>query len=117
MRLELAKIEAKTGSGEIEFAAPAGAKFEMSAKSRRGGVENDYGAPLTESSHDRSGIIAGVVGTGGPRIVLETGRGEIRVRKASELERPPAPPKPAGPGKLPAEAPVAPRPPLERSMQ
>jgi DUF4097 and DUF4098 domain-containing protein YvlB len=110
------KMEAKTNAGEIELVLPSAARFELAAKTRRGEIENDYGSPLLKTSEDRGGTLSGNVG-GGPRLLLETDRGEIRVRKSddrfvtSEVERPAEamPPPPASPPKSPV--------PLQRSVQ
>jgi DUF4097 and DUF4098 domain-containing protein YvlB len=108
------KMAAKTNAGEIELILPTAAKFELAAKTRRGDIENDYGAPLRTSSEERGGTLSGSVGSG-PRLELETDRGEIRVRKSDErfetreVEKPAeaVPPPPAAPPAVP----------LQRSVQ
>jgi hypothetical protein len=112
-RTPLPKMDIETRSGNILLALPDGAKFELTAVAKRGGVENEYGDPLrvvAESGRDRdhAATLAGVVGQG-PRIKLTTGRGTLTVRKASGSETglrtppPPAPPKPPAPSRLPVD--------------
>lgn len=117
VRPAMSKIDAKTNAGEIELVLPLAAKFDLAAKTKRGDVENDYGSPLQTRSEGRGSTLTGNVGNG-PNLVLQTDRGQIRVRKSGErfetLEPPPAP--------KPAEAPLvtpAPKAPvtLERSVQ
>jgi DUF4097 and DUF4098 domain-containing protein YvlB len=110
------KMEAKTNAGEIELVLPTAAKFELAAKTRRGDVENDYGSPLMKKEEDRGGNLSGNVGNG-PRLLLETDRGEIRVRKSDDRFLTNEPQKPAE--ALPPSPPTSPLPPvpLQRSVQ
>ena len=109
----IGKLSAVTRAGNVELILPAAAKFALDARTRRGELTNDYGAPLRETSEGRGGSLAGSVGAG-PRLLLETDRGDIRVRKVEgrpapvEVEKPlePAPP-------TPPRTPL----PLERSVQ
>lgn len=110
------KMEAKTNAGEIELILPTAARFELAAKTRRGEIENDYGSPLLKKSEERGGTLSGNVG-GGPRLQLETDRGEIRVRKSDDRFVTSDTPKPAE--AIPAVPPAPPIPPipLQRSVQ
>jgi hypothetical protein len=102
-----------TKAGDVELVLPAAAKFAIAARTRRGEVTNDYGPPLRMANEERGGSLEGSTGDG-PRVVLETDRGDIRVRKGEgrpapvEVEKPlePAPP-------TPPRTPL----PLERSVQ
>lgn len=111
----LAKMDIETRSGNILMAMPEGAKFDLTALTKRGEVENEYGEPLrvvAVVSRDRNhgATLAGVVGQG-PQVKLTTGRGSITVRKASGAESgrrlppvtPPAPPRPPAPARLPVD--------------
>ena len=114
VRTAVGKMDAKTNAGEIELVLPLAAKFEISAKTRRGEIENDYGSPLQVKGEERGATLSGSVG-GGPRLALETDRGTIRIRKSGERFESSEAPKPA-------EAPLAPVVPkapvtLERSVQ
>jgi DUF4097 and DUF4098 domain-containing protein YvlB len=98
MRTPLSKMEVETRAGNVELALPAGARFDLKATTRRGEVQNDYGAPLRGESggegKNRGESLTGAVGPG-PEVRILTHRGRVVVRKGSaelELERPPAPP-------------------------
>lgn len=110
------KMAAKTNAGEIELILPSAAKFELAAKTRRGVIEDDYGAPLRKSNEERGGTLSGSVGSG-PRLELETDRGQIRVRKSDQRFVPKEVEKPAE--AIPAIPPTPPAPPvpLQRSVQ
>lgn len=107
------KMEAKTNAGEIELILPTAAKFDLAAKTRRGDIENDYGAPLLKKSEERGGTLSGSVGSG-PRLLLETDRGEIRVRKSDDRLGTSDAPKPA---EAIPPTPALPPIPLQRSVQ
>lgn len=100
------RIEAKTDNGSVDLVIPAGAKFDLTAATKRGEINNDYGSPLRLESEGRTATLRGT--TGGPAIHLETSRGGITVRRAGQgdapasrsvlpkrVAEPPAPPVPA----------------------
>jgi DUF4097 and DUF4098 domain-containing protein YvlB len=99
----LSKMNVKTRSGNIEFAPPASAKFELKATTSRGEIENDFGPPLkmdgdSGSKHRKDAVLTGSVGQG-PTITLVTDRGNVTVRKGTgepsgALAMPPKPPAP-----------------------
>lgn len=72
------QMDVHTGSGNIELAIPAGAKFDLRASTDRGEVHNEYGAPLNVNISAHGGEIVGNLG-GGPPVHLESSRGAIRV--------------------------------------
>jgi hypothetical protein len=100
-----------TKAGDVELVLPAAAKFALAARTRRGEVTNDYGPPLRMTNEERGGSLEGSAG-GGPRVVLETDRGDIRVRKGEGLPAPAMVEKPLDPPAPPA-TPL----PLQRSVQ
>ncbi len=113
------KIEARTRSGDIDLALPAGVKFDLRASTDRGAAHNDYGSPLTVDENNRGATISG--SGGGPEIRLETARGSLTVRKASGTEDvtfPDIPSAPATPG-TPASpnSTTPPKPPLHVERQ
>jgi len=113
----LAKISARTRSGDIELALPSGAKFDLKATTDRGEAHNDYGAPLKVDDEHRGATISG--SNGGPEVRLETGRGSVTIRKASGSEDvtfPDIPSTPATPNAPPAP-PAPPKPPLKVERQ
>ncbi|GAB4366266.1 MAG: hypothetical protein OHK0021_09750 [Bryobacter sp.] len=100
---KLAQIQAKTSGGEVTLFLPNDAKFDLTARTEKGEVQNDFGSPLRTEDFERGGMIAG--STGGAKVVLETRRGTLRVsRGGAWAGRDSAPP-------LPPLAPKAPAPP------
>jgi DUF4097 and DUF4098 domain-containing protein YvlB len=102
--LPLARIDAQTRSGDVEFSLPPAAKFDLNATTSHGDASNDFGSPLRQDHSGRGASIQGTTG-GGPTVVLHTERGQIVVRKASASDKPftqheetkpdmPVPPKP-----------------------
>jgi len=107
------KIDARTRSGDIELALPAGAKFDLKASTDRGEVHNDFGSPLTADETHHGATIQG--GNGGPDVRLETDRGALTIRKASGSDDVTFPDIPTAP--TPPNAPPAPKPPLHIERQ
>jgi len=81
-RLPVGKIDVKTRSGNVELALPASAKFQMSAVTDRGEIENDFGGGLTLDPSGQGSSLKGAVAGGGAAIAINTHRGQITVRKA-----------------------------------
>ena len=81
----VAKMDVRTRSGDIDLTLPAGAKFDLQASTERGEAHNDYGEPLRVNASNRGATIAGAV-DGGPQVRLTTGRGTITVRKSGSEE-------------------------------
>ncbi len=79
----MGRIVVHTRSGNIELAVPATAHFAITANTDNGEIENDFGDGLKESSEGRGARLEGSVGTG-PDINLNTERGSITLKKASE---------------------------------
>jgi Toastrack DUF4097/LiaF transmembrane domain len=79
------KMDVHTRSGDIDLALPPDAKFDLSASTDRGEVHNDYGGPLNVDASTRGATISGSV-AGGPQLRLETGRGDVSIRKSSTEE-------------------------------
>jgi len=75
-----AKIDARTRIGDIDLALAPGAKFDLTASSNRGDVENEYGPPVTFESNKRGGTLHG--SNGGPSVSAHTDRGKVTVRRA-----------------------------------
>lgn len=94
-RMPLGKIDATTKSGRVDIALPPSAKFEISATTDKGEVDNEWGDPLKSEEQGRRGKLTGSTGQG-PGITAHTNRGNVIIRKASaEVVAPaaPAPPK------------------------
>ena len=105
--LPLAKMDVHSRSGHIELALPPGAKFDLTASSSRGNVDNQFGAPLKLEPNGRRG--ATLRGSnGGPSVNISTDSGQILVRTASAADAAPpehtlskVPATPAAPSKPP----------------
>lgn len=80
-RVPLAKIDARSRSGNIELELPEAAKFEIRATTSRGEAQNEYGAPLETATEGDGGTVKGKVGDG-PVITIETDRGAVTVKKS-----------------------------------
>ncbi len=106
------RIDARTENGNVDLIVAAGAKFDLTATTKRGEVNNDYGAPLKLETEDRASTLRGSMG--GPAIHLETERGEITVRRAGQNES--NAPRTVLPRKVP-DAPAAPAPPVPAPVQ
>jgi hypothetical protein len=69
----------RTGNGPIVLRLPADFSGEVEAKASRLGFSSDFA--LRTRRARRSGPVRGVIGEGGPRLMLSTGRGPIQLRK------------------------------------
>ncbi len=103
-RPAFAMMNAKTSGGEVTLHLPENAKYDLLARTEKGEVENDFGVPLRREEYDRGGSISG--SNGGPKLLLETRRGAIRVQRGGMLSSsrpdrvstlPPVPPVPPAP--------------------
>ena len=88
-RLPVARIDARTRSGDIALSLPPAARFDLTASTGRGEITNDFGSPLSVQSSGRGATLKG--STGGPVVSVDTGRGHVTVRRASPDDQPPAP--------------------------
>jgi DUF4097 and DUF4098 domain-containing protein YvlB len=81
----LGRMDVHTRSGNIELALPPSAKFALNAGTENGGIDNQFGDGLKESSEGRGARLEGSIGNG-PDLNLVTQHGSITVRKASGEE-------------------------------
>ena len=96
--LPLAKMDVRSRTGHIELALPQSAKFDLTATSSRGSVDNEFGEPLKLQPTGRRG--ATLRGSnGGPSVNISTESGQVVVRPASATDNAPPviPPVPAKP--------------------
>ena len=77
----LAKIEARSHSGQISLVLPDKASFQLVATTDHGDAVNDFGAPIRKESAGQSSSLKGEVGQGAS-IHVVTERGSITVSKA-----------------------------------
>jgi DUF4097 and DUF4098 domain-containing protein YvlB len=98
--IPLGKITVQNGSGNIELALPPSAAFALSAITKHGDIDNQFGQSLRESAQGRGAKLEGASGEG-PDVSLTTQHGSITVRKATgeRPEKPEPPEKPEKPEK------------------
>lgn len=75
-------------AGEVELTLPASSSFAVSAVSRSGEVQSDFGDPSLQRAREEepgrlSGQVGGKAGALGPRITIATSYGTIRLRKSA----------------------------------
>ncbi len=95
---QMGKLEARTNNGNVDLILPPAARFDLSAKTNKGGISNEFGAPLVQESHERGATLKGSNGQG-PGIAINVDRGSITVRRtdsrtAAIPSAPAAPPVP-----------------------
>ncbi len=100
-RVPVGKIAANTKGGRVEIALPAVAKFDLTATTDKGEVENEWGVPLEMERSGRKMKLTGTTGQGAS-ITAHTNRGNVVIRKGELAGTPPAAPT----------APAAPKPPV-----
>jgi DUF4097 and DUF4098 domain-containing protein YvlB len=98
MRVPLPRIDARSGSGQIELVLPEKAGFQLEATAQRGEAINDFGPPIESQIEGRTVMLKGTVGSG-PMIRIMAERGTVAVRKeastpGARVPEPPPPPQP-----------------------
>jgi DUF4097 and DUF4098 domain-containing protein YvlB len=97
--LPLAKMDVRSRTGHIELALPQSAKFDLTASSTRGSVQNEFGVPLKlERTGRRGATLRG--SNGGPSVNISTESGQVVVRSTSATDNAP-PVIPPVPSKAP----------------
>ncbi|MBV8072546.1 MAG: DUF4097 family beta strand repeat protein [Acidobacteriaceae bacterium] len=81
--LPLANMVVRTRSGNIELALPETAKFQVTASTDHGDIDNEFGDSLKEQTSGSGARLEGSIGSG-PDVSLTTERGSITLRKSSE---------------------------------
>jgi DUF4097 and DUF4098 domain-containing protein YvlB len=69
-------LEASSGGITVEL--PPDASFELDASTNSGGIDSER--PLTVTGRMSRRTLRGTVGTGGPRLEVETSSGSIVIR-------------------------------------
>jgi DUF4097 and DUF4098 domain-containing protein YvlB len=110
-RVPLPRIDAHSGSGQIELVLPEKAAFQLQAIAERGEAVNDFGPPIETQTEGRTQTLRGTVGNG-PVIRITAARGSVSVRREGTAAsgRVPEPPRPPAPPRAP-RAPAPPPPP------
>ena len=93
-----------TGDGSMVLYLADGLGADLDAEARDGSVKLDSGLAFEHESGDRSrGTVRGRLGAGGPRLVMRSGDGTIRLRRLPGGPPAPPPPPPPAPPDLPVE--------------
>ena len=89
--MPLAKIDARSHSGQISLVLPDKAAFQLVATTDHGEAVNEFGSPIQKETDGHSSSLKGTVGQGAS-IHVVTERGTVTVRKAGseneEAEKP-----------------------------
>ena len=80
-KMPVAKINARSRSGNIDLELPDSAKFELRATTNRGEAHNEYGSPLEIATEGQGATLKGKVGDG-PVLTITTDRGAVTVKKS-----------------------------------
>jgi DUF4097 and DUF4098 domain-containing protein YvlB len=80
-KMPVAKINARSRSGNIDLELPESAKFELRATTNRGEAHNEYGSPLEMATEGQGATLKGKVGDG-PVLTITTDRGAVTVKKS-----------------------------------
>jgi len=80
-KMPLAKIDARSRSGNIDLELPESAKFELRASTSRGEARNEFGTPIETATAGQGASLKGKVGQG-PVLTLTTDRGAVTVKKS-----------------------------------
>ena len=92
-----------TGDGSMVLYVAEGLGATVDAEARDGSVRLDSALAFDRGGSDRArNVLRGRLGPGGPRLVLRSGDGSIRVRRLPGDMAPPPPPPPPAPPKPPA---------------
>ena len=103
---KIGSMQVENRKGDIQIYLPDKAGFQVDARARNGEVETDFDQLKVDNSNDQA-TATGIIGEGGPHLVVNNEHGTIEIRKASSTAEAPTPPKaPKAP-----RAPAAPKPP------
>lgn len=78
-------VHLSTSGGGIELVAASDAAFDLDANTSAGGVSCDL--PITTSGTKHRSHLTGPVNGGGPKVVLDTSAGSIRIRSSGTVLR------------------------------
>jgi hypothetical protein len=97
-----------TGDGSLVLYVPEAVAAELDAQTRDGSVKLDSGLPFARAGREGRDeesrrTLRGRLGPGGPRLILRTGDGSIRLRRQPGGPMPPPPPTPPPPPDTPVE--------------
>jgi DUF4097 and DUF4098 domain-containing protein YvlB len=106
-------IQIENRKGDIQVSIPPNTAVNVEARTRRGEIQSDFNELKIEGG-DRQASASGSIGTNGPRLVINSERGTIEIRRGSvAAAAPPVPEPPAAPGKPAKSLPAPKRAPVE----
>jgi hypothetical protein len=90
---KLGSMEIRNRNGEVQLYLPEKAGFQLTAQARGGEIQTDYNELKVSSEGEENASATGVIGGGGPRLVINNEHGTIEIRRGSALAEVPAAPK------------------------
>lgn len=103
--LDTIAIQNHRGSVDLGLAGKGG--FVLSAQTRNGDMENDFG--LSTERNDETRTLNGRVEAGGPTVTITTTEGDVTVRRSTVESLPPVPPAPPSITTVPPAPPAKPK--------
>lgn len=73
------QIRINNRNGSVDLSLPAKASFQVEARTQQGEIKSDYG--LTTNSQHGNSVVSGQVGSGGPKIQINSQHGDVTIRK------------------------------------
>jgi DUF4097 and DUF4098 domain-containing protein YvlB len=105
--IPLAAINIQNTHGSVDLGVPQNANFSLSATTKNGDIENDFG--LTSQGDDDRHNVKAAIGNGGPSVSIVTSDGDVTIRKTTVPPLPPIPPAPPRITTNPPSAPHSPK--------
>ncbi len=94
---KVGSIQINNRRSDVEVYLPDKAAFQVDARTKNGDIQSDFSG-LKISNQDEQGVASGVIGGGGPHLVVNNEQGAIEIRKRSNIaQAPKAPDAPAPP--------------------
>jgi DUF4097 and DUF4098 domain-containing protein YvlB len=81
---KLGSMEIRNRNGEVQLYLPEKAGFQLNADARGGEIETDY-RELKINNEEEHASASGVIGGGGPRLVINNEHGTIVIRRGTAL--------------------------------
>jgi len=99
-------IQIDNRKGDVQVSIPPGTPIKVEARTHGGEIESDFDE-IKVDNHEKESSASGSIGANGPRLVVNSDKGTIEIRKGVVAATVPAPPTPpAAPGK-PSKPPKA----------
>jgi DUF4097 and DUF4098 domain-containing protein YvlB len=92
----LGDLDIHNRNGEIHLSVPEGVGFELQATARNGDIDSKFDLPVSGEGEGHS--VSGKVGSGGPKVTLQSDHVDIQITQSEGgFVAPPAPPAPPEP--------------------